>query len=126
MPRLFVDCDYTLILWTDASSYENTIFVPTYGEFGGDKYRVNHELIESISEFMGQNPDYLLVVWSGGGVQYASRWANTCFPEGFFTIYPKYVDLAKEDDVCVDDILDLKVKGTLYTPEAFIEKYAPS
>lgn len=96
MSRLFVDCDDTLILWENAKN--------PAGIYQGDKYDLNLGLIGDVGCFLTTHPEYELVVWSGGGVPYAQRWAEMCFHSRNFSIAPKDMRTPSDRDICVDDM----------------------
>lgn len=108
MPNLFVDCDYTLILWRDTRGLTS-------------KYDINEELVQAVNGFV-DDTGYGLVVWSGGGLDYAARWARMCFPGERYTALAKDNELPLAGDICVDDKLEFKVNAKLYTPEQFIKE----
>lgn len=86
MPRLFVDVDGTLIDDADC---------------------INAELQFDISCFLDHHEDYGLVVWSGGGVKYATTWALRVFPETFphaIQVWDKDLRTPFGDDIVVDDM----------------------
>ena len=118
--RLYVDCDDTLILWP---LYEGTQVV------SGADWKLNQPLIEAVTKFMQFNPSYDLVIWSGGGVDYARRWAEKCFPDKAWEIQPKllrgminaYILVGPNgDDICVDDS-DIAPLCKTYKPQEFID-----
>lgn len=96
MPRLFVDCDDTLILWGDSPEPD--------GLYHGDKYELNVPLMGLISCILDEHREYELVVWSGGGIDYADRWASRCFPERNWSIAAKDMRTPQADDICIDDM----------------------
>ena len=136
MPRLFVDCDDTLVLWLNEDGQPLEGQNPYGG--GSDKYELNQALIDAVVDFLDTNLDWELVVWSGGGSQYAKVWADRCFP--FKTLYDedargvrgwllsahvrtKDIALPTADDTCVDDQV-LGVAGSCLTWQAFVEAHA--
>ena len=68
--RLFVDCDDTLVLY-DAKGE-----VHPYGFVRDEPYRWNQSLKNFIFAFREKYEDALIVIWSGGGAQYAQRVAE--------------------------------------------------
>lgn len=98
MPRLFVDCDDTLVLWeAEHLNQDRTLWVR-------DKYELNMALIGDINCFLQHHEDYQLVVWSGGGVDYASIWAARCHFSPRAVILPKDMRTPTDQDICVDDM----------------------
>jgi hypothetical protein len=66
---LFVDVDDTLILWQMALASKKVD-----GEYFGDRFLVNTKLLDGIIEYSKTCPDEQIVVWSGGGKDYAQHW----------------------------------------------------
>lgn len=62
--RLFVDCDDTLILYSQEG-------INPYGVHYGTPYVVNEPLRRFIRQYAARLPDALIVIWSGGGKEYA-------------------------------------------------------
>jgi len=60
---LFLDCDGTLVLWGDNGA----------GGINTD-YTINVPLIEAVNEWQSRDPGRFVIVWSGGGKDYAERW----------------------------------------------------
>lgn len=127
MPVLFVDCDDTLILW----QYKEAI-TPLFDEGKhvadqviytlpneGEKFKINELLIFSIVSFLTSHFDWELVIWSGGGREYAERWARLLFPNQSLVALEKNITFPWFEDICIDD-QELKVKARLYTPDEFI------
>lgn len=97
MPYLWVDCDDTLILWHDRYNKAGL-----YVRLAKD-YDLNDDLISDIKCFLAGHPDYGLRVWSGGGVKYAAKFAEECFPGMDVEVWSKEMQWPREGDVCVDD-----------------------
>ena len=131
MPRLFVDCDDTLVLWLNQDGQPLEGQNPYGG--GSDKYELNTALIGTVVDFLDTNPGWDLVVWSGGGSQYAKVWADRCFPfHDLHTEEPhrtrwllsahvrtKDINLPVAEDVCVDD-QSLGTPGCVHTWQDFV------
>ena len=109
---LFVDCDDTLILW-DNTPLESGLY--------SAKYEVNTKLIEAVHKYLAHTKDNL-VVWSGGGEEYARRWARMCFPDTEWEAISKDITLpdAELDDVCVDD-MDIVPAAPVLTWQEFVK-----
>mgnify|MGYP000359170690 CR=1 FL=1 len=95
-----------------------------YGFVRGERYRWNEPLIAFIKEFRAKYPDALIVIWSGGGVQYAQHAAESM---GLDYLDITYLDkdvttfhLVGEDDIVVDD-QELKVPAKVRHPSEFSE-----
>ena len=67
--RLFIDVDYTLVLWNESNKHGSQVYA-------GDKYEMNHKLVDAINKFLYTNPETEFLVWSGGGKAYAQEWAD--------------------------------------------------
>lgn len=125
MPKLFCDCDDTLVLWL----YEEKV-VDGYTYFTipneGEKYRVNHQLILAIHDYLTAHLDTILIVWSGGGAEYAGSWARKFF-DGVSRvdgIEMKNVKYPQAGDICIDDQqLVLNPGVTLMTWQEFVGEY---
>ena len=107
MGNIFLDIDNTLIRWEIASNNKEVPFV-------------NGELVEAIYHYMVTNPKTKLFIWSGGGTEYAKKFAENVFIN--FQVVPKYITIPQEDDICIDDS-EVVTKGVTMTPEQFIEKF---
>ena len=72
MPNLFVDCDDTLILFCfqpgEACPHGG---VHPYGASESYPQVPNERLIAGMRQFRVDNPEALIVIWSGGGAWYA-------------------------------------------------------
>lgn len=109
--RLFVDCDDTLVLWPDEPHLNQDKKL-----WQGDEYELNHPLIEEIKIFFRDRPrEDALIIWSGGGADYAATWARRCFPHGEYLSLSKDIVLPNEDDICIDDMA-IRVPCLLMTP----------
>src|SRR3990167_4835522 len=96
--RLFVDCDDTLVIWQDRYvNQDKELWVR-------DKWDINEPLVRAVHSFLAERPEYVLIVWSGGGVWYARRWAEKAFPGGNVMSLAKDNQLPREGDVLVDDM----------------------
>lgn len=99
--RLFVDVDDTLIL------YHTEEEPNPYGVYLGTPYSFNTRLVQGILNFAAENPESLIVVWSGGGQQYAREWADKAGLEDKVVCFDKnrhnIEELVREGDVVVDD-----------------------
>lgn len=94
---LFVDCDDTLVLWDPDPDEESSLY-------RGDRYTINHELVSNIKCWLGEHPEYKLVVWSGGGANYACHWGDKAFGPFPHACTSKDITLPKDKDICIDDM----------------------
>jgi hypothetical protein len=123
MPRLFIDVDDTLVLYTERKAGPNPLGLERDMNFS-----VNTELIDAIMLWCRHNPNGQVVVWSGGGAAYA-RSAGDRFIPGvaawYFSKGGKNLTLPNQDDLLVDDSpteLGLgDVDAPVLLPEEFIE-----
>lgn len=103
--RVFVDIDDTLILWSK-----------------DDQPHPNIPLIEALTLFARHRPLDPIMVWSGGGMDYAARWAQKYLPEVPWVVVPKYVQSPNPHDLCIDDVLELQVACEVVSPESGVER----
>lgn len=115
MPKLFVDCDDTLVLW-------RTELNEATGLYKTDGYDLNRKLILNVKAFLRSHPEYDLVVWSGGGISYAAHWAEECFPDMTWMVIAKLMSVPQDGDVVVDD-MDVAAKGIVVGPDGL--EYCP-
>lgn len=113
MSKLFVDCDDTLVLWPKDATRPD-------GLFSGDKYELNRDLIGFVNCMLDEHREYELVIWSGGGVSYAQRWAEMAFPERNWSIAAKDMRMPEGEDICIDDM-----HGELRPRDSRVRVYAP-
>lgn len=123
--RLFVDCDSTLLLYDDEGS-------PTahhYGFWRGDAFHINEPLVAFMRRFREKHEDALIVIWSGGGANYAHEvMIRVGLGEGdddFIDPIPMIKDrttfyLVREGDIVVDDQA-IEVPTTVTPPDFFDE-----
>lgn len=126
--RLFVDCDDTLLLfgYPDADPDSAT----PYGFWRDVPYTINQPLVAFMRAFREKHEDALIVIWSGGGEQYAYAVMRAV---GLGEDDPEFIDpipmikdrttfpLVGEDDIVVDD-QPIKVAATVAPPDFFDNK----
>ena len=98
--RLFVDVDDTLVIY-------DTPGPNPYGVYKGSKWEPNIRLIEGIKDFQERNPESLVVIWSGGGSNYARQWIETLDLDDDLVSLIKdstSFHLIREGDIVVDDM----------------------
>ncbi len=118
MKRLFVDCDDTLILYGSEGE------VHPYGFIKDEPYRVNEPLLAFIKAFREANPCALIVVWSGGGAQYALTIAREVGLADEVAVMIKdrtTFPLVTEHDIVIDD-QPIKVAAVVTPPDFFDTK----
>ena len=121
--RLFVDVDDTLV------KYQSRQAVNPYGLYKGDPWEPNQRLIDGMRAFREANPDTLIVVWSGGGREYAMTWIDLLKLNPSLDVAGMGKDLGsmaivRPDDIVVDDMADsLKVSAVkVYGPDEWPEQ----
>jgi hypothetical protein len=115
--RLFVDCDDTLILY----SQDGEIVHP-YGVTRGEPHAYNRPLVNSVRAYVRDHPCALVVVWSGGGAQYARVIADIALPGvnvAAMTKDESTFDLVRSQDIVVDD-MDIKVPARVFRPDEWV------
>lgn len=116
MVKLFVDCDDTLVFYQDGSTSPHP-----YGTYMGTPFVVNAQLVEGIREFRRDDPWAVIVIWSGGGKEYAEMWARRLELDhlaiGMCKDKVAY-DLIQPGDIVVDDDPDVpRTHGPYEWPE---------
>jgi len=99
MKRLFVDCDDTLALFEGEG-------IHPYGLLHGLPWKPNKPLIQRIKDFRAKNPDALIVIWSGGGEDYARVWMERLLSDidaDAMTKVSTAMALCRQGDIVVDD-----------------------
>lgn len=76
--KIYVDCDDTLILYMDHKGNVLHDSPHPYGEGAAD-WMVNAQLVRALGLVVLKYPDTEIVVWSGGGYQYAGIRADQAF-----------------------------------------------
>jgi len=82
MATLYIDVDDTLVIWGA----------------DGESWEINGSVIEFAKRWEGK-----IVVWSGGGLDYADTWARRALPMVKWTASPKFNPPVKDGDVFIDD-----------------------
>lgn len=116
--RLFVDCDDTLVFWLgkDGQPLEGQ---NPYGG-GSERWEANDQLLEALEGWGEAVPGGSgIIVWSGGGEQYAERWARLLRHVRGVTSMSKDIRLPTADDLCIDD-MPIKVSCPVMTWEEFV------
>ena len=120
MARLFIDCDDTLVLWLGEDGEVDGGPNPYGG--GKEKWEPNRALIAAIESSREEYEE--VVVWTGGGSDYARVWRDRLLPWAHHAI-AKDTRIPGSEDVCVDDAV-LRVAAALLTPQEFIEESRPA
>jgi len=103
--RVFVDCDDTLVLWLGEEGQPLEGQNPYGG--GAERWRWNHQLVGFLLVLEFMMPEAEIVIWSGGGEQYARTWRDrlaAVFPvvEGW-ACASKDTRVPTAEDTCIDD-----------------------
>ena len=97
---LFVDVDDTLII------YDRPPPNP-YGYYQGIPWRVNQPILDGIRRFHADNVEAPIIIWSGGGKEYAEMWIYRFGLAGLAVGMLKdhwALSLIQEGDIVVDDL----------------------
>lgn len=120
MSRLFVDCDDTLVIWQPENRKRAD------GLYMGDEWGSNDPLIDAIKAYLANNTDTQLIIWSGGGLNYADLWGrrilNQAGVHGWIAL-SKDNRLPRDGDLCIDDIELTLSSGEVVHPDYFIEVF---
>ena len=104
MINLWIDIDDSLVLYQNHDNKKHP-----FGIYMGDPWEPNTRLINGIKNFAQNNPNSLIVIWSGGGKDYAQMWKDKLLPDIEATAMsknPLAFELVKSDDIVVDDAAD--------------------
>lgn len=98
---LFVDVDDTLVIWQKAINAPQPD-----GFYMETPWAANERLIVGVKAFHEANPRMLIVIWSGGGKEYAEMWARRLdlnhLSIGMLKDKMAY-ELISEGDIVIDD-----------------------
>ncbi len=124
--RLFVDCDDTLIIYDNiACTWPDEpceVHGHPFGVLRGETYKINEPLVASIKAYIYDNPCALVVIWSGGGAQYARAIADIALPGVDVSTMIKdktTFHMARRGDIVVDD-MDIDVPTKVYRPDEWV------
>lgn len=120
MTKLFIDVDDSLVIYHDALADKPH----PYGVYEGLPWEPNTRLIEGIRAWSVTNPHGLIIVWSGGGYQYADYWAKKLLPDLKVVCLSKTkvaMTLVSAKDIVVDD-QELKMPCRVYRPDEWPEE----
>lgn len=98
MSRLFVDVDGTLLCWQKAAECDHAVHLAW-----SDKrhWKPDEKVIAYAKQWRADNPDGVLIVWSGEGMSYALRWGLLLGMP--FEAMDKHFLTPAEGDVFIDD-----------------------
>ncbi len=117
--RLFVDCDDTLILYDGEFSEDGP---HPFLALGREGYKINEPLAASIKAYVEDNPCALVVIWSGGGAQYARAIADIALPSvDVMTMIKDKTSfhMVRVGDIVVDD-MSLDVPAKVLRPNEWV------
>ncbi len=126
--RLFVDCDDTLIIYDNiACTWPNEpceVHDHPFAVLRGETFKINESLAASIKRYAYDNPCALVVVWSGGGAQYARAIADIALPGVDVTTMIKdktTFHMVRAGDIVVDDMAQtVNVPTKAYQPDEWV------
>ncbi len=114
--RLFVDVDDTLVKYSDHTDQKSH-----YPYQQGTPWTPNEPLIAGIKQYRADHKDDMIVVWSGGGREYAQMWIDRLLPGLGIVGMGKSSDLAetmvRSQDIVVDDIIDFPCAARVFGPD---------
>ena len=117
-PLVAYDCDDTLVMWDlpegmDLSD-DALVTVPCRGQ--EERCLPNEYNITLLKKFATRG--HTVIVWSGGGVEYAKRWAEKLGIEKFVQIIPKVK--GQNIDLAFDDWENNLAKVTVLVPRTYM------
>ncbi len=123
MPRVtaYVDCDDTLVLWLDDD--DKVLDGPNpYGTGPDGRWKPNLELLAALKEWRENTPGSEIILWSGGGADWAQLWERRIYPEAADAI-SKDPRIPGPDDLCIDDDQLKKVACPVVTWQQFVKEW---
>lgn len=116
--KLFVDCDDTLVVWHEEhQNQDKTLWIR-------DNWSLDEYLIGFLEGVLATEEDMTLIIWSGGGLDYATLWAERCKFSTPWIALSKDTTIPKDEDICIDDErLVLRNKARVFTKEEFYRLY---
>lgn len=138
MSAVYVDCDGTLVLQPYSPLFTSQYGAPDPEKYWGDINEPNKELVKALDNYNRINPYDLIVVWSGGGVGYAERWAQLYLTDIYHaaiakdTLAPRHGDIVIDDEefrprigayrgLLAEGVLVPDGKAVVLTPQQFVE-----
>jgi hypothetical protein len=119
--RLYVDCDDTLVLWLDGDG--DVADGPNPYGTGPDRWKPNEGLIIALENWRMRHPEIdEIVLWTGGGTDYAQLWLRRVYPAADDAI-SKDTRIPRPDDLCVDD-MPIKVACPVVTWQQFVKEWS--
>lgn len=96
MLRLFVDVDGTLVRWLSATKLPEGMWL-------AEAWEPNTAVIQYVRRWAHDHPDGQVIVWSGGGVDYAATWGHRLLRDVPHTAAAKDIPRHRAGDVFIDD-----------------------
>ncbi len=119
--KLYVDCDDTLVLWLDND--DGVLGGPhPYGTGAAGRWKPNLELLGAMKQWRENTPGSEIILWTGGGADYAQLWERRVYPEAADAI-SKDTRIPEPDDLCVDD-MPIKVACPVVTWQQFVDTWS--
>lgn len=94
--KVYVDCDDTLVTWLGSQGGPHP-----YGAFA-EKWEPNRAVIAYVEEAHANGAE--IVVWSGGGKDYAETWGQRLLGHIPHVAHAKFNAIAGPGDVFLDDM----------------------
>lgn len=119
MKRLFVDCDDTLVTWLD----EFDMPIEGQNPYGGgaQRWRFNQGVVSAVERWVKESPGGAVVIWSGGGADYARAWRDRAFPSGPIGFASKDTRVPAPGDIVVDDQM-IKTRARYLSVQQFVDR----
>lgn len=95
---LYVDCDDTMVTWLGPNAGDGP---HPYG-YGADRWEPNVAVLRYVEQAHARGQD--IVVWSGGGQDYAAEWGRKLLPHIPHVALSKFNAIARDGDVFLDDM----------------------
>ena len=114
--RLFIYVDDTLVKSQESTSQEQH----PYCYYVSTPCTANEPLIEGIKQWRADHKENLIVIWSGGGRDYAQMWIDRLLPGLGIVGMGKSSELAEtivsSQGIVVDDVIDFPCAAEILDP----------
>ncbi len=118
-PRIFIDCDDTIVIWLDERGEplkgENPMGLRAEGN-----WKPNTRLILEIEKWVENNPTSEVIVWSGGGDWYALQWGQRLLHHIKHEAYAKDTRIPTVYDFAIDDMAALNLRCAIRDPLTWV------
>lgn len=95
--RVFVDVDDTLVRWAP----ETRGVIHPYGA-GADDWEPNCNVVRLLQALKAEGA--FITIWSGGGADWARKWADKLVPNLYDVAADKYPRIPMSDEIYIDDL----------------------